>query len=182
MPPDDIESLRSAIKTTHGCEAHHLKSVPVHAVFLGQTTWKGTVEVFCLTRHPKAKRCYAWSYQVGQETRSMTVLEIPPVDSPEAAARGAIASNADTSKMADVLFANMRQLSEGKRSGVEPGQRLSAREREIVQLVAEGKATRKWRTRSASASALRKLIALVFCGNYAWTRSRVSFATLFAIR
>ena len=117
MPPDDIESLRSAIKTTHGCEAHHLKSVSVHAVFLGQTTWKGTVEVFCLTRHPKAKRCYAWSYQVGKETRSMTVLEIPPVDSPEAAVRGAIASNADTSKMADVLFANMRQLSEGKRSG-----------------------------------------------------------------
>jgi DNA-binding NarL/FixJ family response regulator len=48
-----------------------------------------------------------------------------------------------TSKVSEILFANTLQGSEGKRSGVEPGQRLSAREREIVQLVAEGKSNKE---------------------------------------
>jgi two-component system response regulator NreC len=48
-----------------------------------------------------------------------------------------------TSKVSEVLFANMLQRSEGKQSGAEPGQRLSAREREIVQLVAEGKSNKE---------------------------------------
>ena len=52
----------------------------------------GAVEVFRLTGHPKAKRCYAWSFTEGKETRFVTVLEIPPVESAQTAVRAAIAS------------------------------------------------------------------------------------------
>jgi hypothetical protein len=43
---------------------------------------------------PKAKRCYAWSFDDGKQTRSVTVLELPPVDSPETAVKVAIAAKA----------------------------------------------------------------------------------------
>ena len=42
--------------------------------------------------HPKAKRCYAWSFTEGKQTRFVTVLEIPPVESAQTAVRAAIAS------------------------------------------------------------------------------------------
>lgn len=54
----------------------------VHEVFRGKTVWQGEVEVFDLTRHPKPKRCYAWSHREGpsdQGERFVTVLELPPV-------------------------------------------------------------------------------------------------------
>ncbi len=51
----------------------------------GQTVWKGDVEVFALTGHPKAKRCYGWSY--GEPNQFITILERPPVDSARAAVK-----------------------------------------------------------------------------------------------
>src|SRR5580658_8752950 len=57
-----------------------------------QTVWEGVVESFALTGHPKAKRCYAWSYQDNGETQYVNVLEIPPVISPKTAVQAAIAS------------------------------------------------------------------------------------------
>ena len=59
-------------------------------VFEGQTTWRGTVEVFDLIGHPKAKRAYAWSYRDGNQNKTVAVLEIPPIDSPESAVKAAI--------------------------------------------------------------------------------------------
>ena len=44
--------------------------------------------------HPKAKRCYAWSFTEGKQTRFVTVLEIPPVESAQTAVRAAIAGEA----------------------------------------------------------------------------------------
>jgi|HubBroStandDraft_3_1064219.scaffolds.fasta_scaffold3311913_1 hypothetical protein len=35
---------------------------------------------------------YAWSFQDAKQTRSVTVLELPPVDSPETAVKVAIAA------------------------------------------------------------------------------------------
>jgi two-component system, NarL family, response regulator NreC len=46
-----------------------------------------------------------------------------------------------TSKVSEILFSGIANRVEGKRSA-EPGQRLSAREREIVQLLAEGKSNK----------------------------------------
>jgi len=89
-----IDKLRVAIETMHHCTARHLTSEPVIELFQGQVAWNGVVESFDLTGHPKAKRCYAWSYEEGRETQYVTVLEIPPVDSAETAVKVAIAAKA----------------------------------------------------------------------------------------
>jgi hypothetical protein len=66
-------------------------------MFLNKITWEGVVEVFDITGHPKAKRCYAWvhnalNFETGKdEDQFVTVLEIPPVDSPQTAVRASIA-------------------------------------------------------------------------------------------
>src|SRR5579859_711746 len=80
-----IEQLCEAIEVTHKCKAQHEKSVPVVEMLGNKTVWEGVVESFAITGHPKAKRCYAWSFPDGTETRYVTVLEIPPVESPQTA-------------------------------------------------------------------------------------------------
>ena len=80
----------------HGCDSRYVESVPVHEVFHGQTGWQGTVEVFDLLCHEKAKRAYAWQYQDGDETKTVAVLEIPPVDLPQTAVKVAIAAKGET--------------------------------------------------------------------------------------
>jgi hypothetical protein len=95
MPPNAIQGIQSAIKAQHGCDSRHIESVPVHEVFQGQTAWRGTVEVFHLMGHDKAKRVYAWQYQDdNNRTKTVTVLEIPPVNSPQTAVKVAIAAKA----------------------------------------------------------------------------------------
>jgi hypothetical protein len=63
--------------------------VPVRKVFQGQTAWDGVVEVFDLIGHPKAKRCYAWTY--GEPEQFITVLEIPPVMDAQSAVKVGVA-------------------------------------------------------------------------------------------
>jgi hypothetical protein len=87
-----IENLRAAIETMHRCKAAHERSAMVVERFKKQIVWEGVVESFALTGHPKAKRCYAWSYQDNGETQYVNVLEIPPVESPKTAVQAAIAS------------------------------------------------------------------------------------------
>jgi hypothetical protein len=88
------KELRAAIRAVHGCESRHVRSVPVREVFNGLVAWDGVVEVFDLIDHPKANRCYAWSFADGKQTRTVAVLELPPVDSPETAIKVAIAAKA----------------------------------------------------------------------------------------
>ncbi len=94
MSPKEITELKNAIRAAHGCESLHVESVPVKEVLDGETAWDGTVEVFDLVGHPKANRAYAWSYRDGEETKSIAVLRIPPVDSPQMAVKVAIAAKA----------------------------------------------------------------------------------------
>jgi hypothetical protein len=71
------------------------ESVPVHKVFRGKTVWRGKVEVFDLSGHPKALRCYAWSHPDGprdQDEKFIAVLETPPITSPKRAVQAAIVS------------------------------------------------------------------------------------------
>jgi hypothetical protein len=89
-----IENLREAIETMHRCKAIHVGSEPVIELFQGEVAWDGVVETFDLQGHPKAKRCYAWSYLENGERQYTTALEIPPVDSPETAVKVAIAAKA----------------------------------------------------------------------------------------
>lgn len=87
---DYLAQVQVAVSQLHNCGATWRETVPVHEVFKGQTVWQGDVEVFDLTGHPKAKRCYAWSHLDGpkdERTRFVAVLEIPPVVSAETAVR-----------------------------------------------------------------------------------------------
>ena len=83
--PEYIESLRAVIGKLHGCDSKYVESVPVHEIFQGKTAWKGIVEVFDLTGHPKAKRCYGWSYD--EPEQFITILELPPVTDAKSAVK-----------------------------------------------------------------------------------------------
>jgi hypothetical protein len=88
-----IEELKIVIRRLHGAEPSHVESVPVKEVFQGRTIWDGIVEVFDLTGHPKTSRVYAWSHETDNTAnpeRHVTVLHIPPVESPLTAVRAAI--------------------------------------------------------------------------------------------
>ena len=83
----------------HKCSAVHVRNVPVHEVFRGETVWQGDVEVFDITGHPKAKRAYGWSHLEGEDDsgeRFVAVLEIPPVESAETAVRVQIVKDRKT--------------------------------------------------------------------------------------
>jgi hypothetical protein len=98
MPHKKITKLKDAIRATHGCESLHVESVPVKEVFEGPLAWEGTVEVFDLIGHPKATRAYAWTYREGKQNKTIAVLGIAPVDSPQSAVKVAIASKARPAK------------------------------------------------------------------------------------
>ncbi len=85
-----IEQLGQAVETMHKCKARQIESKPVIELLRGEVAWDGVVEVFKLTGHPHAKRCYAWSYMDKGEPQYVTVLEIPHVDSAETAVKIAI--------------------------------------------------------------------------------------------
>jgi hypothetical protein len=88
-----IERVELALGHQHNCGAFHRAIVPVHEAFRGQTLWRGDVEVFDLTGHPKAKRAYAWSHREGNDDkgeRFVAGLEIPPVESAQTAVKVAI--------------------------------------------------------------------------------------------
>ena len=92
---DYIGEIQRAFLKLHGCEATYVETVPVVEEFQGKTVWQGDVEVFDIRGHPKATRGYGWSHATGehdQGRRYFTVLELPPVDSPQTAVKIAIAS------------------------------------------------------------------------------------------
>lgn len=96
---DYRDELKKAIRATHGAECIWLESVPVKEVFREKTIFEGVVEVFALTGHARAKRCFAWGYKNEADKWQITaVLEIPPVTSPEAAVKVAIAAHARQGK------------------------------------------------------------------------------------
>jgi hypothetical protein len=89
-----IETLTKAIFDLHGCKATWIESIPIKETFEGQTVWEGTVQVFNLIDHPKAKKCYAWSYIVNDsgKRKFFVVLHQGPVDSPQTAVKASIVS------------------------------------------------------------------------------------------
>jgi hypothetical protein len=96
---DYLALLRMTIEKKHGCDAIHRESIPVHEKFNDKTIWQGNVEVYELTGHPEAQKCYAWSHHEkgtngsvlnSESMRLITVLGKRPVDSPQMAVRTAI--------------------------------------------------------------------------------------------
>lgn len=89
----NLDDLARVIEELHGVKPTHVETVPVAETFQGQTVWEGDVEVFDLENHPKANRVYAWSHIAGEndeQKRYVTVLHLPPVDSPQTAVKLAI--------------------------------------------------------------------------------------------
>lgn len=95
-----LGELMAAIRHLHSCEPTYAETTPVKEVFRGQTAWEGNVLAFTLTGHPKARRCYAWGIPKHSSDgwAITTVLELPPVDSPQVAVRIAIAAEAQKQK------------------------------------------------------------------------------------
>ncbi len=88
-----IEELRDAIRHLYHAEPIYVETVPIKEVFQGETVWEGEVEVFDLTDFAEANRVYAWAHDTDvadQPKRTVTVLHIPPVTSPEKAVRASI--------------------------------------------------------------------------------------------
>jgi hypothetical protein len=95
---DYLYRLKSAIEQLHKCSACYLRTRLVEEKVCGKTVWVGDVEVFALTGHRKTKRCYAWSRREGKnekDERFVSVLEIPPVNSPQTAVRAGIVSDSE---------------------------------------------------------------------------------------
>jgi hypothetical protein len=84
--------LKRAVEARHGCKATVFQSVPIKETFGRNTVWEGVVHIFSLTRHPTAKRAYAWSFPIEgrHKRRFFAVLHLPPVTSPIEAVRAAI--------------------------------------------------------------------------------------------
>jgi hypothetical protein len=86
-----LGNLCKTIEGEHACKAKHAGSIYVTEMDGLRKIWQGTVEVFLLQGHPQAKICYGWSEGDGKEDKQITVLEVPPVTSPQSAVRAAIA-------------------------------------------------------------------------------------------
>jgi hypothetical protein len=87
-----LRELKEAIERGHNCRADHVESIPVTEMSGLRKVWEGVVEVFDVTNHSEANRCYAWRYFDGYDVQYVTVLQIPPVTSPQTAVQAAIAS------------------------------------------------------------------------------------------
>ena len=79
-----IDKLREAVETMHKCKARHVSSEPTIELFRCEVAWDGVVETFDLEGHPKAKRCYAWSFVENGEPKYTTALEFSPSIRPRA--------------------------------------------------------------------------------------------------
>jgi hypothetical protein len=88
--PEYLAHLQKAIKATFGLEAKHVETVEVVESFRGKVIWDGDVEVFTVTGHPDAKRCYAWAQDIETGSNSTVVLERPPIKNALDAVRAAI--------------------------------------------------------------------------------------------
>lgn len=99
---DYIEEIKAVLFNLHNVDAAtHVETVPVFEEFQGEPVWEGEVEVFDI-EHPKAKRAYGWGHSAGEDDESrryVTVLEIPPVDSPQTAVRASIVSDFKQGKL-----------------------------------------------------------------------------------
>jgi hypothetical protein len=83
MEPKIIARLKEAIRAAHGCEALYMQTVHVDQRSDAASGWDGSVNVFELIGHPKAKHCYAWK----QDDRTFTMLHLSPITSPDIAVK-----------------------------------------------------------------------------------------------
>jgi hypothetical protein len=86
-------SAQLAVERATGSKVEHLESVPIIETFRGQTVWQGVVEVFRVLTPPPA-RAYGWAVEGDKEPQYVAVIGNPPIDSPLAAVRAWLVSEA----------------------------------------------------------------------------------------
>src|ERR1051325_9695979 len=112
---NDINSLREVILELHGCSSRHVSTEPVQQTSQGHTVWQGLIEVFDLINHPKADRCYAWTYQDDEgRMQFAAVLGSPRVQSAHDAVKAAIADPRLTRERTVSFRPNFRDARYGK--------------------------------------------------------------------
>src|SRR6516164_6508843 len=112
---NEIDTLREVILELHGCSSRHVSTVPVKETSQGHTVWQGLVEVFDLIDHPKAHRCYAWTYQNDEgRMQYAAVLGMPPVQSAHDAVKAAIADPLLTRQRTLSFLPNLRDAGYGE--------------------------------------------------------------------
>lgn len=87
-----LDQLHRAVEEANGCPATHEKTTPIREEDAGRVIFDGEVETFALSGHATAAHCYAWGYPENGMLHVTSILEIPPVDSPEMAVKAAIVS------------------------------------------------------------------------------------------
>jgi hypothetical protein len=91
----NLAKIQDVIWEMHRCASTHVESVTLDERVNGKQIWAGTVEVFDLTNHSKAKRCFAWSYKDEKgEDCYCAVLDIPPVTNPRIAVMATLLARA----------------------------------------------------------------------------------------
>jgi len=95
MNPEYLKQIVEAFRKLHHCACEHESTVPVREMFQGKVAWDGEVETMRLIGHPKTGRGYAWGFKEPEGRWEITtVLEIPPVTSPQTAVKIAISAAA----------------------------------------------------------------------------------------
>ena len=90
MPIEHLERLFAAVSAKYGCSLQHAGTIFIQdAELVEGARWSGAVEIYALTGHLQAGRCFAWVHGAGANSRCITVLRIPPVNSPRDAVRWA---------------------------------------------------------------------------------------------
>lgn len=94
-----IPRLKHAVERNHRCRAEHIGSRIIVEPLPGGQIWRGKIEVFALTGHPQADRCYAWTENRGTRSVSFTRLRVPPVKSAQTAVRQVLAGRQIRTKL-----------------------------------------------------------------------------------
>jgi hypothetical protein len=84
-----ISKLQSVIESSYKCRATYRRTIATRAS--RDPNWPARVEMFWLTGHATAKRCFAWIDPV-TPSQIFAVLEIPPVIGAATAVQAALAS------------------------------------------------------------------------------------------
>jgi hypothetical protein len=71
-----IAALQRVIGELHRCSSLHIETVWVHETFLGKSVWHGNVEVFLLSGHPRAEKCYAWTQPLGRKSKRVRFFAV----------------------------------------------------------------------------------------------------------
>lgn len=93
---DYLSALETAILIMNKCRPTHRKTVFVRELAEHhEAIWEGSVEVFDITGHKKARRCYAWQHVDARgNARIFAVLNNKLITSAEAAVQAAIFAGA----------------------------------------------------------------------------------------